>query len=127
MKKVELIDKIKSIVLTIYPDYKLSGFSEYEDEKLLNLPQLRDIIIELLSVYYTNFIERTDWVSPKPMTFRIILKNGYFFYLTYNNPSWSAEIKSKKYNLNNVSEKMSAIKSISNILKLNLDTKKNED
>ncbi len=121
MTKNELKDKIKSIVKTIYPDFKLGNMSEYEDEKLFNLPQLREIVVELLTIYYPNFVERTDWVSPKPMTFRLNLKNGSFFYLIYNNPSWSAEVNSKRYNLSNNSEKMSCMKNISKLLRTNVN------
>lgn len=127
MTREEAVDKIKRIIKQVYPDYKNAQFSEYEDEKLFNLPQLREIVIKLLTIYYPNFIERTDWVSPKPMMFRINLKNGMFFYLIYNNPSWTAVIQSKRYNLDRISELQLACNSLSNILKSQSSPEKKDE
>ena len=37
-----------------------------------------------------------DWVSPRPTTFRINLKNDSNFYLIYNKRGWVAQVEGKK-------------------------------
>jgi hypothetical protein len=58
-----------------------------------------------------------DWVSPKPTTFRINLKNDQNFYLIYGTRSWIAQIEGKKYYLKNLDEEEKATKAISEILR----------
>jgi len=65
---------------------------------------------------FDSFLERIDWVSPKPSTFRIVLLNGESFLLTYSPRSWVAQIEGKKYYLLNLDEEEYACQAISRIL-----------
>lgn len=76
MTKKELKNKIKSLVKNIYPDVdKIEKSAEAYDE-LTKFPELKLIIIDLLTVDFDKFLESIDWVSPRPTTFRINLLNG---------------------------------------------------
>ena len=80
-------------------------------------PSLREIIVNLLTDEYGNFIEDIDWVAPRPSTFRVVLKNGESFYLTYTGKSYIAQIEGKKYYLLNLGEDEKSSRSNSQITK----------
>ena len=63
------------------------------------------------------FLSSIDWVSPKPTTFRINLKNDQNFYLIFGNRSWIAEIEGKSYYLANFPESGRASEAISRVLR----------
>ena len=63
------------------------------------------------------FIKDVEWVAPKPTTFRIKLANNQYFYLTYGDKSWTAQVEGKKYYLLNIQEEERAMESLSRILK----------
>ncbi len=53
-------------------------------------PELKAIIVDLLTSDFDSFLASIDWVAPKPTTFRINLKNDQEFYLIYSRNSWIA-------------------------------------
>ena len=117
MTKKELKDKVKALVKDIYPDVdKIEKSAEAYDE-LTKFPELKLIIIDLLTVDFDKFLESIDWVSPRPTTFRINLLNGQNFYLIFTDRSWVAQVEGKKYYLLNLDEEIRASESISRILR----------
>jgi hypothetical protein len=66
---------------------------------------------------YDNFLDSIDWVSPRPTTFRINLKNDQEFYLIYGKRSWIAQVEGKKYYLLNLPEEERAAQAISRLLR----------
>ena len=66
---------------------------------------------------YGVFIKDIEWVAPKPTTFRIKLANNQYFYLTYGDKSWTAQVEGKKYYLLNIREEERAMESLARILK----------
>jgi len=124
MKKSELKDKIKEIIRAKFDKDLTPTFTETpevypEYKEFIDFPQLKEIIIDLFGDYYDNFLSSIDWVSPRPTIFRINLKNGSIFYLTYTPKSWVAEIEGKKYYINNLPEEELALDAISRMLKFN--------
>lgn len=117
MTKAELRDKIKAIIPIVYKAQQKSDVAAIEYDELTKFPELKSIIVDLLTSDFDSFLSSIDWVAPKPTTFRINLKNDQEFYLIYNGVSWVAQVEGKKYYLLNLPEEQRAILSISRILR----------
>jgi hypothetical protein len=89
-------------------------------------PDLKKVIVSLLTNQYEVFMSDIQWVAPRPTTFRIILGNKETFYLMYTERSWIAKVEGKKYYLLNLSEEESAAESIARILSYGVN-KEEED
>lgn len=123
MTKDELKEKIKALVQQVYkPDTLSIDTSEKisldapKFPVLEKFPELKEVIVNLLTDQFEIFITDIQWVAPKPTTFRVILGNGEPFMLIYTPRSWVAQIEGKKYYLLNLSEEESATEAISRIL-----------
>jgi hypothetical protein len=124
--KQELIDKIQTIAKRVYTaktkDNTL-GITP-DDVQLDNelfpilakFPTLKQVIINLLTKQYEDFIADIYWVAPRPTTFKIVLANKQYFYLIYTERSWIAQVEGKKYYLLNLPEEERAAESIARIL-----------
>ena len=117
MKKSELREKIKLLVKTVYGEKKLIDITAEKYDELTKFPELKDAIVKLLGPQFDVFLASIDWVAPKPTTFRINLKNGTDFYLTFTPRSWVAEVEGKKYYLLNLNEEENATNSIARMLR----------
>lgn len=117
MTKQELIYKIKKFTLEAYQNVTKAESSAVEYEVLTQFPELKAIIIDLLTYDFNSFLSSIDWVAPRPTTFRINLKNDQEFYLIYNKKDWIAQIEGKKYFLLDLSEEEAAAEAIARILK----------
>tara|TARA_Y100000389_G_scaffold100039_1_gene96803 strand:- start:25 stop:480 length:456 start_codon:yes stop_codon:yes gene_type:complete len=117
MTKEELISKIKSIAPKALASVNKAEASAVEYEELTAFPALKDVIVDLLTSDYGKFIDRIDWVAPKPTTFRVVFLNDEFIYLIYHTRSWIAEVSGKKYYLLNLPEMESATKAIARLLR----------
>lgn len=115
------LDDLKSIIRGVIRKQSIVPTSDTTDdieyEEIARFPELKETLISLLSDEYDVFISSVDWVSPKPTTFRINLKNNHFFYLEYGTRSWIATVEGKKYYLSNLPEETRATEAISRILK----------
>ena len=123
MTKDELKEKIKVLVKQVYKPKTLSidtnadiTLDAPKFPVLSKFPELKDIIVDLLTDQYEIFITDIQWVAPKPTTFRVVLGNGEPFMLTYSPRSWVAQIEGKKYYLLNLSEEESATEAIARVL-----------
>jgi hypothetical protein len=127
MTKDELKEKIKILVKQAYKPASSNSIDDVEDdidvplkvEKFpifQNFPPLKDVIETLLTPNYEPFITDVQWVSPKPLTFRVMLANDEMFYLIYSPKSWIAQIEGKKYYLLNIGEEEAACDSLSRML-----------
>ena len=121
MTKDELKEKIKVLVKQVYKPEILTGNNKISLDApkfpvLEKFPELKEIIVNLLTDQFEIFVTDIQWVAPKPTTFRVVLGNGETFMLTYSPRSWVAQIEGKKYYLLNLSEEESATESIARIL-----------
>ena len=108
----------KLIRSTVVNRFKRQATNKYQEYKILNeVPELIPILGDLMSEDFSKFVKNIDYVAPKPPTFRIILENDYFFYLTDMKRSWVAEVEGKKYYLLNLNEEQNACESIARILR----------
>jgi hypothetical protein len=127
MTKSELRDKIKTLAKQALASKSIDldkgndvSLDALKFPVLGKFPELKKIIVDLLTNQYEIFLTDIQWVAPRPTTFRIVLGNGENFYLIYTERSWIAKIEGKKYYLLNLSEEESAAESISRILSYGL-------
>jgi hypothetical protein len=117
MTRDQLIDRIRNLTKQVYSAVTVTPEEAIEYDELTKVPELKKIIVDLLTLEYDNFLSSIDWVSPRPTTFRINLQNGQNFYLIYGKRSWVAQVEGKKYYLLNLPEEERAAMSIANILR----------
>ena len=117
MTKEDLISKIKVLAKTAYAERSKAETSAVEYDELTKFPELKQAIIDLLTTDFDSFMSSIDWVSPRPTTFRINLKNDSNFYLIYNKRGWVAQVEGKKYYLLNLPEEERAAEAISRMLR----------
>jgi len=116
MTKAELKDKIQRLAKDVYKDNAKIDDAALAYDELTKFPELKAIIVDLLTIQFDDFLESIDWVSPRPTTFRINLLNGQNFMLIFTDRSWIAQVEGKKYYLLNLDEEERAAQAISRIL-----------
>ena len=131
MTQDELKEKIKVLVKQVYKPKTLKAQDTISLDApkfpvLQKFPELKDIIVNLLTDQYEIFVTDIQWVAPKPTTFRIVLGNGEPFMLTYSPRSWVAQIEGKKYYLLNLSEEEAATEAIARVLAYGITEEKTE-
>lgn len=117
MDRNELKNKLKVLVKQVYSNRTVTPEEAVQYDELTKFPELKKVIVDLLTPEYDSFLASIDWVAPRPSTFRINLKNGQNFYLIYGERSWIAQVEGKKYYLLNLPEEERAAQSIANILR----------
>ena len=126
MTASELREKIRAIIPTVYKAQQKSDAAAVEYDELTKFPELKAVIVDLLTSDFDSFLASIDWVAPRPTTFRINLKNGQEFYLIYNSRSWIAQVEGKKYYLLNLPEEERAAEAIARILRYGAKTPEGE-
>ena len=66
---------------------------------------------------YGFFVDEISWVSPKPSTFKVHLKNGQFFLLKWLGKGFQAQIEGKRFFLKNINEYQAALGRLNELLK----------
>ena len=116
MTASELRDRIKLLVKQVYKDKAKTDDAALAYDELVKFPELKAVIVNLMTTDFDKFLESVDWVAPRPSTFRVNLLNGENFVLFYDPRSWIAQVEGKKYYLLNLDEEEMAAKSVSRIL-----------
>ena len=117
MTKAEFKERIKGLAFEVIRDRKKSEIASVQYDELTKFPELKEIIVSLLTVDFDPFLSSIDWVAPRPTTFRINLRNDENFYLIWMGRSWIAQIEGKKYYLLNLPEEERAVEAIARILR----------
>ena len=117
MTKAEFKERIKGLAFEVIKDRKKAEIAAVEYDELTKFPELKTIIVTLLTADFDPFLSGIDWVAPRPTTFRINLKNDQEFYLIWMGRSWIAQIEGKKYYLLNLPEEERAVEAIARILR----------
>jgi hypothetical protein len=94
-----------------------------EYDELTKFPELKKVLVDLLTPDFDFFLASIDWVAPRPTTFRINLKNGTSFYLIFTPRSWIAQVEGKKYYLLNLNEEEAACEAIARQLRYQVPVK----
>ena len=117
MTKEALQSKLKILIKQVYSNRTITPEEAVQYDELTKFPELKAVIVDLLTQQYDNFVASIDWVAPRPSTFRINLKNEQLFYLIYGKRSWIAQVEGKKYYLLNLPEEQHASEAIARILR----------
>ena len=79
------------------------------DKILGRFPTVKAAIIKLQTEQFKEFVESIDWISPRPSSFRVNLKNGQDYILKWTGKTFEAQILGKKYILSNIAEYQQAL------------------
>ena len=79
------------------------------DTILAKFPTLRQAIIKLQSEDFKEFVDTIDWISPRPTSFRVNLKNGQDYILKWTGKTFEASIMGKRYLLSNIADYQQAL------------------
>ena len=126
MKLSQFREKVRDLIKQVYQEKIKTDDSALAYDELTKFPELKNVIVDLLTVQFDKFIESIDWVSPRPTTFRINLLNNQFFFLIFTERSWIAQVEGKKYYLLNVDEEERAAEAISRILQYGAKVEKED-
>ena len=122
MTREELVNRLRALSKQVYSNITVTPEEAVQYDELTKFPELKKVIVDLLTPEYDSFVASIDWVAPRPSTFRINLQNGQNFYLIYGKRSWIAQVEGKKYYLLNLPEEERAAMSIANILRYGAKT-----
>ena len=117
MTREELVNRLRALTKQVYSNMTITPEEAVQYDELTKFPELKKVIVDLLTPEYDSFVASIDWVAPRPSTFGINLQNGQNFYLIYGKRSWIAQVEGKKYYLLNLPEEERAAQSIANILR----------
>ena len=126
MTKEELQGRLKILIKQVYVNKTITPEEAVQYDELTKFPELKAVIVDLLTPEYDNFVASIDWVAPRPSTFRINLKNNQLFYLIYGKRSFIAQVEGKKYYLLNLPEEQHAAEAISRILRFGVKSGEEE-
>ena len=126
MTASELRDRIKALAKQVYKEREKSDDAALAYDELVKFPELKAVIVSLLTTDFDKFLESVDWVAPRPSTFRVNLLNGENFVLFYDPRSWIAQVEGKKYYLLNLPEEERAAEAIARILRYGSKTEEGE-
>ena len=108
--KESLLDEVEDEPQPEEPGEKAGPVLEDATDKILGkFPTLRQAIIKLQTEDFKEFIESIDWISPRPTSFRVNLKNGQDYILKWTGKSFEAQILGKRYLLSNIAEYQQAL------------------
>ena len=114
MNKSQLRDLILEAYAEVLGEQELPTTA---DELFSKFPTLHRTVEDLLTSDYNNFLSNIEWVSPRPSTFRVVLKNQQAFYLKWLGKGFEAQIEGKRYHITNVSEFQQALDRLGELLK----------
>tara|TARA_R110000803_G_scaffold17701_1_gene47645 strand:- start:25 stop:483 length:459 start_codon:yes stop_codon:yes gene_type:complete len=117
MNKADFKEKIRLLVKQVYSNTKEAEAAAVEYDELTKFPELKAVIVDLLTHEFDSFLASIDWVAPRPSTFRINLRNNLNFYLIWMDRSWIAQVEGKKYYLLNLPEEENCAQAIARILR----------
>ena len=79
------------------------------DKILGKFPTVKAALVKLQSEQFKEFVESIDWVSPRPSSFRINLKNGQDYILKWMGDGFQAQIQGKRYYINKIDDYQQAL------------------
>jgi len=79
------------------------------DAILGKFPTVKAAIVKLQTDDFKQFVDSIDWISPRPSSFRVNLKNGQDYILKWTGKTFEAQIMGKRYLLSNIAEYQQAL------------------
>jgi hypothetical protein len=87
------------------------------DEILGKFPTLKKAIIKLQTDQFKEFVESIDWISPRPSSFRVNIKNGQSYILKWTGTGFEAQIMGKRYYIDKIDEYQQALDKLARLYK----------
>ena len=87
------------------------------DEILGKFPTLKKAIIKLQTDQFKEFVESIDWISPRPSSFRVNIKNGQSYILKWTGTGFEAQILGKRYYIDKVDDYQQALDKLARLYK----------
>jgi hypothetical protein len=84
---------------------------------LTKYKKLTSYLKTIMGDQFKEYLGGVFIVSGKPTTFKVLLKNGQYFYMTYMGKTYEANVLGKRYYLMNLGEIQMATIAISRILR----------
>lgn len=88
---------------------KDTELADATDTILAKFPTLKAALVKLQTEDFKDFVSSIDWVSPRPTSFRINLKNGQDYILKWMGNGFQAQIMGKRFFINNISDYQQAL------------------
>lgn len=85
---------------------------------LAKYPTLKKTLEMLMTPAFKDYITGIYITAPKPTTFKIVLHNGQFFYLTFLGKAYEASVAGKKFYLQTIGERERATNAIARMLSI---------
>ena len=104
---------------TEFPDAEEVAEEEAPDataDILAKFPTLKKTLVHLMTPEFEEFVEKVGWMSPKPSTFKVELKNGQDFLLKWLGEGFEATVEGKRYYLQNLSEYQQCLDKLTDML-----------
>ena len=79
------------------------------DEILGKFPTLKKAIIKLQTDQFKEFVDSIDWISPRPSSFRVNIKNGQYYILKWTGTGFEAQILGKRYYIDKIDDYQQAL------------------
>ena len=87
------------------------------DEILGKFPTLKKAIIKLQTGQFKEFVESIDWISPRPSSFRVNIKNGQSYILKWTGTGFEAQILGKRYYIDKIDDYQQALDKLARLYK----------
>lgn len=87
------------------------------DEILGKFPTLKKAIVKLQTNQFKEFVESIDWISPRPSSFRVNIKNGQSYILKWTGTGFEAQILGKRYYIDKIDDYQQALDKLARLYK----------
>ena len=87
------------------------------DSILGKFPTLKKAIINLQTDQFKEFVTTIDWISPRPSSFRVNLKNGQSYILKWSGKGFEAQILGKRYFIDKIDDYQQALDKLARLYK----------
>lgn len=87
------------------------------DEILGKFPTLKKAIIKLQTDQFKEFVDSIDWISPRPSSFRVNIKNGQSYILKWTGTGFEAQILGKRYYIDQIDDYQQALDKLARLYK----------
>jgi len=78
-------------------------------------PTLKKAIVKLQTNQFKEFVTSIDWISPRPSSFRVNIKNGQSYILKWTGTGFEAQILGKRYYIDKIDDYQQALDKLSRL------------
>ena len=113
---IKLKDILKNVIKEVHEDHTNPEFDADPMGYIIKkYSRLRNNLIVLMGDNFKEYLAGIFIMSGKPTTFKVLLKNGQYFYMTFMGKAYEATVLGKRYYLMNLGEVQRATMAISRL------------